>query len=182
MTRAAPVQSDPCPPSAVSHGAGLVGLVGLFGWVMLARHFGWNGPNAALVCCVATGLPMVLWSIFVDKVHLRPSTGIDWSQKRAVKDVLDISTIKLTGLWLTWSLIAAIYASARWYWTGNYQFSMAVFISAAPFLFFLSIPYVIWIDRFLAEPRDGAWHFGAMISGQPGWDKEQIWHHLRAWG
>ncbi len=181
MSRPATRESDPCPPSAVSHGAGLVGLVGLFGWVMLARHFGWNGPNAALVCCVATGLPMVLWSILVDKVHQRPSTGIDWSKPRAVKDVLDVSTIKLTGLWLTWSLIAAIYASARWYWTGSYQFSMAVFIYASPFLFFLSIPYVIWIDRYLTQPRDGAWHFGAMISGQPGWDREQIWHHLRAW-
>jgi protein-S-isoprenylcysteine O-methyltransferase Ste14 len=181
MSQAASVPSDPCPPSAVSHGAGLVGLVGLFAWVMLARHYGWNGPNAALVCCVATGLPMVLWSVLIDKVHLRPSTGIDWSKPRAVKDVLDISTIKLTGLWLTWSLIAAIYATARWYWTGNYQFSMAVFIYASPFLFFLSIPYVIWIDRYLKEPRDGAWHFGAMISGQPGWDRDQIWHHLRAW-
>ncbi len=173
--------ADPCPPSAVSHGAGLIGLAGLLAWVMLARHFGWNGPNAALVCCVATGLPMVMWSLLVDKVHLRPSTGIDWSRPRAVKDVLDTSTIKLTGLWLTWSLIAAIYATARWYWTGNYQFSMVVFIYASPFLFFLSIPYVIWIDRYLKEPRDGAWHFGAMISGQQGWDREQIFHHLRAW-
>ncbi|MAF60396.1 MULTISPECIES: isoprenylcysteine carboxylmethyltransferase family protein [Pseudomonadota] len=181
MTQAASAQPDPCPPSAVSHGAGLIGLVGLLAWIALARHFGWDGPSAALVCCVATGLPMVLWSIFVDKVHLRPSTGIDWSHPRAVKDVLDISTIKLTGLWLTWSLIAAIYATARWYWTGNYQFSMAVFIYASPFLFFLSIPYVIWIDRYLKQPRDGAWHFGAMISGQSGWDREQIWHHLRAW-
>ena len=181
MTQAASAQPDPYPPSAVSHGAGLIGLVGLLAWIALARHFGWDGPSAALVCCVATGLPMVLWSIFVDKVHLRPSTGIDWSHPRAVKDVLDISTIKLTGLWLTWSLIAAIYATARWYWTGNYQFSMAVFIYASPFLFFLSIPYVIWIDRYLKQPRDGAWHFGAMISGQSGWDREQIWHHLRAW-
>ncbi len=181
MTQAASALSDPCPPSAVSHGAGLIGLVGLLGWIALARHFGWDGPSAALVCCVATGVPMVIWSIVVDKVHLRPSTGIDWSHPRAVKDVLDISAIKLTGLWLTWSLIAAIYATARWYWTGNYQFSMAVFIYASPFLFFLSIPYVIWIDRYLKEPRDGAWHFGAMISGQPGWDRTQIWHHLRAW-
>src|SRR3989344_5506587 len=181
MTQAASALSDPCPPSAVSHGAGLIGLVGLLGWIALARHFGWDGPSAALVCCVATGVPMVIWSIVVDKVHLRPSTGIDWSHPRAVKDVLDISIIKLTGLWLTWSLIAAIYATARWYWTGNYQFSMAVFIYASPFLFFLSIPYVIWIDRYLKEPRDGAWHFGAMISGQPGRDREQIWHHLRAW-
>lgn len=181
MSSAAPSAHDPCPPSAVSHGAGLIGLAGLFGWVLLARHYGWNGSNAALVCCVATGLPMVVWSLLVDKVHRRPSTGLDWSNPRPVKDVIDTSLIKLTGLWMTWSLIAAIYAVARWYWTGNYQFSMRVFIYASPFLFFLSIPYVIWLDRYLKDPRDGAWHFGALISGQPGWDREQIHHHLRAW-
>ncbi len=172
---------DPCPPSAVSHAAGLVGLVGLLGWIMLARHYGWNGPNAALVCCVATGLPMVLWSLLVDKVHRRASTGIDWSSPRPVKDVIDTSMIKLTGLWMTWAGIAAIYAVARWYWTGNYQFSMRVFIYVSPLLFFLSIPYVIWIDRYLKDQRDGAWHLGAMISGLPGWEREQIYHHLRAW-
>ncbi|MGQ3179949.1 MAG: protein-S-isoprenylcysteine methyltransferase, partial [Blastomonas fulva] len=106
---AAPLH-DPCPPSAVSHGAGLIGLVGLIGWVLLARHYAWNGPNAALVCCIATGLPMVLWSLLVDKVHLRPSTGLDWAHPSAVKDVIDASMIKLTGLWMTRAGIAAIYA------------------------------------------------------------------------
>jgi protein-S-isoprenylcysteine O-methyltransferase Ste14 len=181
MSSVASPLRDPCPPSAVSHGAGLVGLGGLIGWVLLARHFGWNGPNAALVCCIATGLPMVAWSLLVDKVHLRPSTGLDWQNPRAVKDVIDTSLIKLTGLWMTWALIAAIYAVARWYWTGNYQFSMYVFIYVSPFLFFLSIPYVIWIDRHLKDQHDGAWHLGAMLSGQPGWERESIFHHLRAW-
>jgi protein-S-isoprenylcysteine O-methyltransferase Ste14 len=181
MSSADPSAHDPCPPSAVSHGAGLIGLVGLIGWVLLARNFGWNGPNAALACCVATGLPMVLWSVLVDKVHLRPSTGLDWSNRRPVKDVIDTSLIKLTGLWMTWAGIAAIYAVARWYWTGNYQFSMNVFIYASPLLFFLSIPYVIWTDRYLKDQRDGAWHMGAMLSGQPGWEREAIFHHLRAW-
>ncbi|WP_373489382.1 isoprenylcysteine carboxylmethyltransferase family protein [Blastomonas sp.] len=178
-TRTPPI--DACPPSAVSHGTGLAGLAGLVVWVVIARHYQFSGPNAALACCVATGLPMVLWSLLVDKVHRRDSTGIDWAQPRATKDVLDASLIKLTGLWMTWGGIAAIYAVARWYWTGNYQFSMTVFIYAAPFLFFLSIPYVIWLDRYLKDPHDGAWHLGAMISGQPGWDWIQIQHHLRAW-
>jgi len=181
MSSASHLAADPCPPSAVSHGAGLIGLAGLIGWVLLARHFGWNGPNAALACCIATGLPMVLWSVLIDKVHLRPSTGLDWSRPAPVKDVIDTSLIKLTGLWLTWAGIAAIYATARWYWTGNYQFSMRVFIFVAPVLFFLSIPYVIWLDRYLKQPHDGAWHLGAMISGQPGWDRTAIFHHLRAW-
>lgn len=181
MSSAVTSAHDPCPPSAVSHGAGLIGLVGLIGWVMLARQNGWSGPSAALVCCIATGLPMVLWSVLVDKVHRRPSTGMDWANPRPVKDVIEISLLKLTGLWMTWAGIAAIYAVARWYWTGGYQFSMNVFMAVSPFLFFLSIPYVIWTDRYLKDQRDGAWHMGAMISGQSGWEREAIYHHLRAW-
>lgn len=172
---------DPCPKSAVSHGCGVAGLVGLIAWVLVARHYGFSGPNAALVCVAATGLPMVLWSLLVDKVHRRASTGIDWSAPRPVREVIDTSMIKLTGLWATWAGIAAIYGVARWYWEGQYLFSMQVFTAVAPILFFASIPYVIWLDRYLVEPRDGAWHMGAMIAGQSGWEGEQIRHHMRAW-
>jgi len=56
-----------------------------------------------------------------------------------------------------------------------------MFTAAAPIVFVASIPYVIWIDRFLKDPRDGAWHFGTWLIGQPGWDRQEIEHHLRAW-
>ncbi|MEZ5709433.1 MAG: isoprenylcysteine carboxylmethyltransferase family protein [Blastomonas sp.] len=172
---------DPCPKSAVSHGAGLAGLAGLATWILIARHYGFDGPNAAMTSVAACGLPMVVWSLLVDKVHRRESTGIDWSSPRAVRDVMDISLIKLTGLWATWGGIAILYAIARWYWAGQYLFSMEVFTAAAPFLFLASIPYVIWLDRYLVDPRDGCWHLGTLIAGQKGWDAEAIRHHLRAW-
>ncbi|HEX7876731.1 MAG TPA: protein-S-isoprenylcysteine methyltransferase, partial [Sphingobium sp.] len=38
--------ADPCPPSAVGHGVGIVGLIGLGVWTLVARRFGMNGPNA----------------------------------------------------------------------------------------------------------------------------------------
>ena len=173
--------NDPRPQSAVSHGVGLAGLAGLALWILVARHYGMDGPHAAMTAVACCGLPMVLWSLFVDKVHRRASTGLDWSQPRAVKDVIDISLIKLTGLWATWGLSAIIYALARWYWSGPYLFAMEVLTSVAPILLVLSIPYVIWIDRYLVDQRDGAWHFGAMLAGQQGWEREAIYHHLRAW-
>ncbi|MGK3885404.1 hypothetical protein, partial [Enterococcus faecium] len=92
---------------------------------------------------------------FVDKVHRRPSTGIDWSRKPRLKETLDTSLTKLAGLWATWALIALIYATGRFYWRGNFLFSMQVFTVVAPVLFGASIPYVIWLDRKLIEPRDG---------------------------
>jgi protein-S-isoprenylcysteine O-methyltransferase Ste14 len=188
-------KSDPRPASAVSVSVGLSGLVGLALWVLIARNFGdvaaafgfpgfperADGPYAAMIAVVCCGLPMVLWSLLVDKVHRRASTGIDWSLARPVAEVLDTSIVKIAGLWATWAGIAALYALCRWYWQGNYLFSMEMFQFAAIPLIILSVPYVIWLDRYLVNPRDGSWHFGAWIAGRDDWDESEIYHHLRAW-
>src|SRR3546814_7089809 len=73
---------------------------------------------------LACGVPMVLWSVLIDKVHRNPSNGIDWAQRRPWRDTLDISLTKLAGLLATWGLIALIYATMRYYWEGNYAVSM----------------------------------------------------------
>jgi len=31
------------------------------------------------------------------------------------------------------------------------------------------------------NPRDGAWHFGAMLFGREAWDAREVKHHLRGW-
>lgn len=170
------------PQSAVSTGVGMAGLAGLALWMTVAVHFGLNGPYAALTNIAFCGVPMVLWSVLVDKVHRNPTTGLDWdAPPRAIRDVADISWTKLAGLWATWALIAALYCIFRFYWRGDYVFAMEVFGAAAIPLFILSIPYVFWLDRRLGEPRDGAWHLGALLMGRPGVEREEIWRHLRAW-
>jgi Isoprenylcysteine carboxyl methyltransferase (ICMT) family len=187
--------ADPRPVSAVSVAVGLSGLAGLALAIIIARNFGSigaalgfpglpalaDGPYSAIVALVFCGTPMVLWSVLVDKVHRRQSTGIDWGLKRPVADVLDDSIIKIAGLWATWAVIASIYALCRFYWDGNYLFSMQMFQAAAIPLIILSVPYVVWLDRYLLNPRDGAWHLGAWIAGRADWDRDEIFHHLRAW-
>ncbi len=179
-----PSSADPCPPSAVSHGVGLVGLAGLGLWAMVARHYGMNGPNAGFAAVVACGLPMVLWSVLVDKVHRNASTGIDWqAPPRRLRAVLDISLVKVAGLWATWLAIAIFYCLARWYWNGNYRYSMDLFMDAAPWLLLFSIPYVLWLDRRLVEPRDATYAFGQWViggaAGKP--DLAQVANHARSW-
>ena len=181
-TLAAAARADPRPASAVSHGVGLCGIAGLAVWIAVARWFGMDGPYAALVNIAACALPMIAWSLIVDKVHRNPSTGIDWPNVRPWRATVDLSLTKLAGLWTTWGGIALIYATGRFYWDGNFQFAMHCFEVAAPWLFALSIPYVLWIDRRLVEPRDGAWALGALLTGQEGWERAAIHNHLRAWG
>ncbi len=183
------------PKSDVSAGVGLSGLAGLALWLCLA-HF-WpqigaalalpgpreqlTGPNAALMGLVFAAAPMVAWSVLIDKVHRRASTGIDWANKRPLSAVSDVSFTKLAGLWATWALIALIYGAARWYWEGAYQVSMRVLGWSAVPLFLASVPYVLWLDRVLVTPRDPCWHFGAWLIGREAYDKTQIPIHLRAW-
>lgn len=182
-TLAAQAKAEPRPRSAVSHGVGLAGLAGLIAWIAVARTYGMDGPFAALMNVAACGVPMVLWSLFVDKVHRNPSTGIDWDNPRPLSETLDISLTKLAGLWLTWGGIAGIYAVGRFYWEGNYTFAMWCFQTAAPVLFAASIPWVIWMDRRLVEPKDGAWALGAWLLGvDRSYDREAIYAHLRSWG
>lgn len=188
----------PIPPRPASDVSGLVGLVGLLaltGWIMLC-HF-WpelvdlfdlplrrerlSGPNAALTGLVVCAAPMVGWSLFVDKVHRNPSTGIDWDRPRPLAEIVDISITKLAGLWATWAIIAMLYGLARWYWQAPYLIAMEVLGKAALPLFLASVPYVLWLDRVLVQPRDGSWHFGAMLIGREAFDPAEVRHHLRAW-
>src|SRR5687768_5101747 len=147
------LRADTRPASAVSNMVGVAGLAGLAAWVVIARIFNFSGPNASLCAVVACGGPMLLWSLLVDKVHRNRSTGIDWDgPPRPLSQSLDISLVKLAGLWATWAAIAFVYCAARWYWDGTYLFAMKVLGYAAIPVVLLSVPYVIWLDRRLREP------------------------------
>lgn len=183
------------PRSDVSALTGLVGLAGLLVWIAVCRS--WPdiasslnlpgprermvGPSAALMGLVFASGPMVLWSILVEKVHRNPTTGIDWSLKHRRKRDRSVTWTKIGALWITWAILAALYCLGRWYWTDNYAFALDVLATAIAPLVVLSVPYVMWLDRVMIEPRDHSWHFGAMLMGQPGWDPEQVKKHWRAW-
>lgn len=162
---------------------GLAGLGGLAVWTIISRVLGFEGPSAALVALLSCGLPMVVWSLVVDKVHRSPTTGIDWAAPpRRLSETLDTSLAKIAALWVIWGAIACFYCIARWYWDGNYLFAMAVLGYGALPLFVLSVPYILWLDRRLKDPRDGAWHFGQIIVGRPELvDREVVHEFLRGW-
>lgn len=193
----APTQSarDGPPKSDVSAWVGLAGLAGLFVWIMVCRH--WpvigemlglpgprarlDGPYASIAAMAFTTVPMVAVSLLVDKVHRRPSTGLDWARPHPLEETIEDSRVKLTGLWATWLIIAGTYVLGRWYWDGQYLFAMEVLKAAAVPLFALSAPYVIWLDRYMVNRRDHAWHFGATLLGHTDRDFEEVKKHWRAW-
>lgn len=183
------------PRSDVSVGVGLVGLAGLIGWIVFCRAFPeisaaldlpgprerLDGPYAALCGLAASGAPMVLWSVFVDRVHRNPSTGLTWGNPADPDSTRSVSLTKLTGLWATWAVLAALYCIARWYWEGQYLFAMEVLGFFVIPALVLSVPYVFWLDRRMDDPRDGTWHFGAFLLGREPWDRDKVIGHWRAW-
>ncbi|MGN3975323.1 isoprenylcysteine carboxylmethyltransferase family protein [Tsuneonella sp. SYSU-LHT278] len=196
MTDARPTALPDAPPrSDVSPWVGLAGLAGLFAWIAVCRHWPLiaetlavpgprarlDGPHAAVAAMLFSTAPMVAVSLLVDKVHRRASTGIDWSKPAPLAQTAATSAVKLAGLWATWIIMACGYALGRWYWDGQYLFAMQVLEAAAIPLFVLSIPYVVWLDRYLESPRDHAWHFGAMLLGREAHDFEAVKKHWRAW-
>ncbi|RED16265.1 methyltransferase family protein [Parasphingopyxis lamellibrachiae] len=175
--------ADPRPPSAVSSGVGFAGLFGLLTAIVVGRMTGANGPVSSMLAVIACGLPMVLWTVFVDRAWKNESTGLDWSRSlKSHDETREISIAKLAGLWATWAIIAAIYCIARYYWDGQYLFAMRMLAWSAPVLFFVSIPYIFWIDRRLREPKDGAYMLGAWLMGErAGIDREKLVGHFRSW-
>ncbi|MFZ1744129.1 MAG: isoprenylcysteine carboxylmethyltransferase family protein [Pontixanthobacter sp.] len=183
------------PESDVSPWVGLIGLLGLFVWIGFCRNYPFiaetfdlpgprqpmSGPYASLLALLFTSVPMIIWSVWVEKVHRRPSTGINWDKPRPIVEILEISRVKLTGLYATWAILGFLYCVARWYWEGQYLFAMEVIGFAAVPLFLLSVPYVVWLDRVMVNPRDHAWHFGAMLLGREAYDFAEVKKHWRAW-
>ena len=183
------------PISDVSGMVGWLGLAGLAAWVLVCRSWPeivdafdlpgprarMDGPHAALTGLVMAALPMVLYSVLVDKVHRRASTGLDWDAATHRRADWSRVAIKLVGLWTTFAGLGLLYGMGRWYWSGQYGFGIAVLAWSAGPLVLLSIPYVAWLDRAMVQPRDAAWHFGAFLLGRPGWDGEAVARHARAW-
>lgn len=189
------------PKSDVSSGVGFAGLLGLLVWVLFCRSFPLiaeviglegeygvlSGPYASLTAMLFTAGPMAVWSLLVDKVHLRASTGLDWKLKRPLQETIGSSAIKIIGLWATWAGLAALYALCRWYWGGDYLFAMQVLGTAVLPMVVLSVPYVMWLDRHMVDLKDATWHFGALIATNPAdearreIDMEAVRKHWRAW-
>ena len=176
--------ADARPRSAVSHGVGVAGLAGLFAWIAIARQFGFDGPHSALMAVLWCGLPMVAWSLLVDRVHRNPSTGhrlvgaaqaargnarhFNHQDHRALDDLGDHRGDLLHRALVLGGQLPVLDEGARH--------------RGVPWLFGLSMPYVLWLDRRLIDPRDGAWDFGAMADRRQAIaDREMIHDHFRAW-
>jgi len=168
--------------SEVSVATGLVGALSLTILISVAIAADIPLVAATFLLLSGTALPMIIWTIGVEKVHLRQSTGLDFSIRRSAAEVWPLTWVKLIGLGATLALIGLGYFSFKFYAGGEHAFYFGTLYITLPALLLLAPSYISFINRHMVEPHDGLWHFGKLVCLDFDIvDTERVKDHLRSW-
>ncbi|MEM7121734.1 MAG: isoprenylcysteine carboxylmethyltransferase family protein [Pseudomonadota bacterium] len=140
-------------------GAVAAGLV-VMTWLEVATIW------ATAVALVLVALPMALGDLLVLKVHRRPTSGLNGPDvPSGPPNVARVAT-KLLGLAVMVALLAVFYWAMPIYGRDFYAPFITLATWSLPLVVVLTVPYVIWIDRRMTEPEDGAWQWGQLCLGR----------------
>jgi protein-S-isoprenylcysteine O-methyltransferase Ste14 len=167
------------PPSATDYRATLTGLAAMLaatGFVLWTRlDERWGVP---LLMAVAA-LPILLIDVAVNRVHRRPTTGLDWAHP-VPRDWRRIGT-RWLGAIGGLAPVLVVYGLTPEY-QGDYYDRFWHFLHwFGPLALALGAVYFAWLDRYLVDPRDTYWHLGAFLTGRSDWEGEKIGQLLRSW-
>ncbi len=147
-----------------------------------SRATGLSTVAAMLLFIAVPALAMSVWTVLVEKAHLRESTGLDRSVRLPWSEVFDITRTKMLGLGATFLLFGAGYLTLRHYSAPSYALYLQAAAWIAPVLWILSPLYLIPTTRHMHEPRDGLWHFGKFVClNRQAADPEKVKEHLLSW-
>lgn len=154
------------PTSVVAISTGLVGVVGLLAAVVFLIGTDISAASKILLCLGATAVPMIIWEVAVEKVHLRPTTGLNFSTSASGRADYRRVAVKLFGLTVTWTAVGLFYWLFRSYESETFDGYLEIISALAPFLFLLAVPYFYFIDRYSVDPEDSYWHVGLLFLGR----------------
>lgn len=171
------------PPASATHGAvaavGLAAfLLGIF-IVRADRPFGDNVVNSALFVIALTAGAIFLVDLIWQKVHLRPSTGLDFSHD---DPSWHRTLTKFAGLLASMGFIAFLYWLLPEYHGTYYAHYYDMLRTVLPPWLLLALPYFYLIDRRMPKPQDGYWQMGQLLTFA--WatvDRRILGQHLLGW-
>lgn len=176
------------PPSAQRFGFNMVGVfaAGIALYVLRQRYAVaphdqvFMGGDAVLIICLAGVVPIILFDVFVLRVHRRASTGLDWD-KPPTSDYGRVAT-KLLGLGLTLGLIALAYWAFPEYHGDFYNPFYGVLRRFWAPLVVSSVVYVWIVDGYMRDPHDAYWQLGRFVLLRPSdARKADVANHFRGW-
>ncbi len=151
------------PASEVSDATGLVGVLALTGLLILAARFDLSPVSAAFLLLGGTALSMALWAVLVERVHRNPTTGLDFSLRHPLAEVIAITRTKMIGLGATFGLIWCAYFAAETHAPPHYAAYLELLMLFLPLVLLIAPIYVGFTTRHMIEPRDGLWQFGRLV-------------------
>jgi len=156
-------------PKSATHAAvaaaGLLAFVGTTAFVVAVEPFGRDVVRSAGLIILASALGIVAPDMLWQRVHHRPSTGMDF---RFNAPSWRRTAVKLLGLLGSVGGIAAIYLLAPEY-KGTFYENYYRFLNLIwPWWVLLAAPYFYLIDRRMPAPNDGYWHMGQLLMGNWG--------------
>lgn len=152
------------PRSCTSYGTGAVGLAGFAAGLWAATSYDMPTAVRVLVVISAAAVPMVVGGVLFDRAAGRPTAGLIAGP--APTGDLPRLFVKLLGLAATLGLVALGYWVFPLYRQPLYQTFFDLVILTLPWLGAAGVFYIYWLDARMAEPKDGAWHLGALLTGQ----------------
>lgn len=170
-------------PRSATHGA--VAAVGLAAFLLAVtivrtdRPFGENMVHSALFIVTVTAAAIFLLDLIWRKVHLRASTGLDFSRDNPS---WHRSLTKFAGLLGSMGFIGLLYWLFPEYHADFYARYFSMLAIVLPAWVALALPYFFFVDRKMARPLDGYWHMGKLVTLQ--WDKmdgKVVGQQLLAW-
>jgi protein-S-isoprenylcysteine O-methyltransferase Ste14 len=168
------------PRSCTGYAVGAVGLCGFAAGLWAATAVDMTSAHRVLVLSVITAAPMIAWAMLVERVFERDCTGLNLHGAGA-PDIGRVYT-KLLGLAATGGLMAVAYWALPIYREPFYRPFFDLVAATLPWIAGAGVLYVYWLDPRMAEPEDGAWHLGCVVTGRWGAvDAAKVRAHALGW-
>lgn len=155
--------ASPPPVSAVKAATPLIGIISLLLMLVVCWFIQPAIPTASIMLVLGAAIPMIGWEIFIEKAYLRPSSGLILSLKRPSAEILRVTIVKLVGLAVTLFGGYAFYRYAWWYSGTSHKFYFDLLRTLLPYFLALAPIYIFMTSRYMLEPKDALWHFGALV-------------------
>ncbi len=170
------------PPSATHGLVALVGISSLLAtlcWLKLSPTIEISWLYSSLLLLLAPFTSMAIIDLAWQKVHLRPSTGLSFAQHNPN---IGRALTKYLGLLGTIGFLYLIYWLFPEYHGSFYDKFYELVRIIVPIWIVLALPYFIWIDSKMINPKDGYWNAGLLLLGKfRDIDRKYLIQHTLGW-
>ena len=159
--------------------AGLTAFIAAVAILRVSQLFGERIVYSSLFVIGLTAGAIFLVDILGQKVHRRPSTGIDFTYD---DPSWERTLYKLAGLLGSIGFIAFLYWLFPEYHGSFYNNYYLMLRNISIPWAVLALPYLYLVDRRMRNPHDGYWQMGKLVTFQwAGLDQGLIRQHLLGW-